>query len=338
VTALRSSTLLRHLLLAVVGGLVLLLLSNQLSPFRDTQLSSIAFTAIAAAGLTILTGGSGQVSLGQGAFMAVGAYTVALLINDRQWAIGFALVAAVILTALVGAVVGVAAARLRGPYLAGATLALAVGLPGLATYKHLQSTLGAANGLSVNVPPPPLSLGETFPLERWQAWICCLCLLLVLVLLANLGRSGLGRSFRALRDDEVAAALSGIDVARTQVLAFVVSSGCAGLAGGLLAFVNTLAAPGAFPLSLSLQLLAIIVLGGLGSLAGAVYGSVLLVLLPNWSNSIADHLALSRNVSANLPLAIYGVVLIVVMLAFPGGIQSGVRRAVRAARGAAARP
>ncbi len=337
-SALRRSTLLRHLLLALAGGIVLLVLTQSLSPFRNVQLSTIAFTAVAAAGLTVLTGSSGQISLGQGAFMAVGAYTTALLLNDLEWPVTLTLVAAVVLTALVGAVVGIAAARLRGPYLAGATLALAVGLPGLATYKHLQESLGGANGLSVAVPPPPESLGLTFPLERWQAWICCLSLLLTLVLLGNVLHSRFGRSFKAVRDDEVAAALSGIDVARMQVLAFVLSAGCAGLAGGLLALVNTLAAPGAFPLALSLSLLTVIVVGGLGSLAGAVYGSVLVVLLPTWSTHLSEQFDLSRNVSANLPLAVYGVVLIVVMLAFPGGVQSGLRRGWAAARGAARRP
>lgn len=319
-------TLLRHLVLAVLGGVVLLLLTEAVSPFRNLQIASIAYTAIAAAGLTVLTGSSGQISLGQGAFMAVGAYSTALLLNDQQWPLTLTLVAAVVVAAVVGAAVGAAGARLRGPYLAGATLAFAVGLPALADYKHLRSTLGAANGLSVTVPPPPLSLGETFPLERWQAWICCLALLITLVLLANLGRSRVGRSFRAVRDDEIAAALAGVDVARTQVLAFVVSAACAGLAGGLLAMVNTLAAPGAFPLSLSLSLLTAIVLGGLGSLAGAVYGSILLVLLPTWSSSLASSLSLSRNVYANLPLAVYGLVLILVMLVFPSGLQGALRR------------
>src|SRR5919198_2619575 len=231
--------------------------------------------------------------------------------------------------ALVGALVGVAAARLRGPYLAGATLAFAVGLPALADYRGLKDSLGGANGLTVAMPPPPLSLGETFPLERWQAWITGGCLVITLFLLGNLQRSRMGRTMRAVRDDEIAAALSGVDVARTQVLAFVVSATCGGLAGALLAFVNGLAAPGAFPLALSLALLTAVILGGLGSLAGAGYGAALLALLPTWSADLADSLHLSRNVYANLPLAIYGVVLVAVMIGFPQGIQGGLRRVAR---------
>ena len=142
----------------------------------------------------------------------------------------------------------------------------------------------------------------------------------------NITRSGVGRSFRAVRDDEIAASLCGLHVGRVQTLAFIISAACAGLGGGLLAVVLQLAAPGAFELGLSLSLLTAIVLGGLGSLVGAVWGAAVLVLLPGWSNDLAHSFSLSSNVSNNLPLAIYGLVLIVAMLVWPTGIQGGVRR------------
>jgi branched-chain amino acid transport system permease protein len=200
-----------------------------------------------------------------------------------------------------------------------------VGLPELASYGPLTKHFGAQNGLSVMPSPPPLSLGETFPLERWQAWIACGAAVITMFLLANLTRSRFGRTFRAVRDDEIAASLAGIHVARTQVLAFVVAAACGGLGGGLLAFVTTLAAPGAFTLTLSLQLVSAIILGGLGSLAGAIWGSLILVLVPSWASDVAQSAHLSHNVESNLPLAIYGLVLVVVMLAFPAGVQGGLR-------------
>src|SRR5205807_8459170 len=129
----------------------------------------------------------------------------------------------------------------------------------------------------------------------------------------------------AVRDDEIAASMSGLHVGRTQTFAFIVSAACAGLGGGLLTVVNQLAQPGAFPLQLSLSLLTGIVVGGLGSLAGAVWGAALLVLLPNWTNDLAHSFSLSMKVSANLPLAIYGLVLIGAMLLWPSGIQGAVR-------------
>ncbi|HKN96707.1 MAG TPA: branched-chain amino acid ABC transporter permease [Pseudonocardiaceae bacterium] len=324
------STLLRHLIWAVVGGAVLYVISISLGQFQDLEFAQICYTAIAAAGLTVLSGLSGQISLGHGAFMAVGAYSTALLLNNQHWALAAVLVLSTLITAVVGLVFGVAAARLRGPYLAGVTLALAIGLPTLANYSGLQNQLGGNNGLILTPSPPPLSLGADFPLERWQAWITGLCLVITLFLLANLVTSRIGRDMRLLREDEDAAALSGVRVARTQVLAFSVSAAAAGLGGALLAWVNSLAAPGAFPLQLSLALLTAAVVGGLGSLAGAVYGAVIVTLLPMWSMDVAQAAGLSQNVYANIPLVVYGVVLFVVVVLFPGGIQAGLVRLWRA--------
>jgi branched-chain amino acid transport system permease protein len=312
----------RSLLVVLAAALILFAVSEGLSGYNELQLANGAYYFAVLAGLTVLTGLSGQISLGHGALMAVGAYTVALLIGNEHWPLVAALVAATGITAVVGMLVGAAATRLRGPYLAGATLAFAVGLPALAA--KYPATLGGANGLSINPPTPPSGLGQGFPLERWEAWIACAGALVVLFCMYNLVRSGVGRSFRAVRDDEIAASLCGLRVARVQTVAFVISAACAGLAGGLLALVLQLAAPGAFQLQLSLALLTGIVLGGLGSLWGAIWGAALLVLLPIWATDIAHSFALSTNVSNNLPLAIYGVVLIAAMLLWPSGIQGGV--------------
>jgi branched-chain amino acid transport system permease protein len=325
-----QSTLLRSLALALPAGVALFIASELLSTYDDLQLASGSYYFVVLAGLTLLTGLSGQISLGHGALMAVGAYTVALLVGNEHWALVPALVAAIVTTALVGTLVGAAATRLRGPYLAGATLAFAIGLPALAD--KYPNTFGGANGLIINPPTPPSGLGAGFPLERWEAWIAGAGALVVVFLMRNLTRSGVGRSFRAVRDDEIAASLCGLHVGRVQTLAFVVSAACAGLGGGLLAVVLQLAAPGAFEVGLSLSLLTAVVLGGLGSLVGAIWGAAVLVLLPGWSNDIAHSFSLSSNVSNNLPLAIYGLVLIVAMLVWPSGIQGGVRRIVALTR------
>ena len=130
----------------------------------------------------------------------------------------------------------------------------------------------------------PSGLGTSFPLTRWQAWITCATALVTLVLLANLAASRIGRSWRAVRDDEVAAALAGLHVARLRVLAFVVSSASAGVAGALLAITTGLVTPSGFTLALSIGLLTAAVVGGLGSLAGAVWGSLVLVFLPTYAD------------------------------------------------------
>jgi branched-chain amino acid transport system permease protein len=335
----RRHTLARSLTLLVGTALALGLLSELLNEYRDLQLADAAYYFAVLAGLSVLIGLSGQISLGHGALMAVGAYTAALLIGNEHWPLVPALIASVFVTTVVGVAVGAAASRLRGPYLAGATLAFAVGLPGLA-YQY-SGTFGGANGIAINPPAIPSALGSSFPLERWEAWIACAGAVLVAFALYNLTHSGVGRSWRAVRDDEIAATVSGLRVPRVQALAFTLSAACAGLGGGLLAVVLQLANPGAFPLVLSFYLLAAVVIGGLGSLLGAAWGAAILVLLPNWTHDLAQSFSLPDKVGANLPLAIYGLLLIVAMLAWPSGIQGGVRAgagfiygAVRARRAA----
>jgi branched-chain amino acid transport system permease protein len=319
------STLLRSLAIAIVAGAILLGISEIFGEYRNTQLASCALNFCAVAGLSVLIGRSGQISLGHGAFLFVGAYTVALMLKHYGFPhpppsnkeLVLALVVAVAVTAAVGALAVVAAARLRGPYLAGLTLALALGLPELPTYSHLQNPLGGHAGLVVNVPSAVGSVNNF----RWQAWVCCLGALIVFVLLFNLLHSRVGRSFEAVRDDEIAASLSGLSVARVQVLAFIVSAAAAGLAGGLLAYTSGSVGPESFPLTLSLDLLAATVIGGLGSLSGAAIGAVLVTFMPTWSQDVANHLSLSSDASSNLPTVVFGAVLVITMLAFPFGIQ-----------------
>ena len=327
--------LLRILGAALLGAVIIVILSIKLNAFRDYQIAEIAVYVIAIAGLTVLTGLSGQISLGNGAFMAIGAYTTALMLTHLGWPFVAVLVVAGIVSAATGAIVGVAAARLRGPYLAGVTLMLGVALPFLA-YVY-PSTLGGDQGLNV-VYTQPAFLGANFPLTRWQAWISSAVALVVLVLLANLGRSRVGRNWRAVRDDEVAAALAGINVARARVLAFVVSAACAGLAGALLAVITALVAPGAFTITLSIALLTGAVIGGLGTLMGAIWGSLVIVLVPTYATDVATSHGLSTAVASNIPVAAYGVVLILVMLIFPQGIQGGVLWLLRLFGISAARP
>jgi ABC-type branched-subunit amino acid transport system permease subunit len=333
--ALIRSTLVRHLLLLVVGAVLLVLLTGSLSTFHDYELAGLGAYVCAAAGLTVLTGLNGQISLGHAALMAIGGYTVALLqtrFSDRGvtgvWVLPVSLLAGAAAAGVAAAVVGVAAARLRGPYLAGVTLALGVALPALTS--RFSSVFKGDQGLSVPFDPPPASLGSDFPVERWQAWISLGAALVVLFFLANLNHSAVGRHFRAVRDDEVAAQLSGLSVARVQILAFTVSGVAAGLGGGVFSVSLQTASPGSFDLTLSLALLSAVVIGGLGSLAGAVWGSIIVVYLGIVLRGFVDNLGVSaasaQKLHDNLPNAVYGLLLVVVMLLLPGGIQGSLRR------------
>ncbi len=323
-------TLPRRLGVAVLVALIVGFLSIKLNAFRDYQIAEVAYEVTAVAGLTVLTGLSGQISLGNGAFMAIGGYTTALLLLHLSWPFVAALVVSAAVAAAAGAIVGVAAARLRGPYLAGATLLLGVALPSVAY--AWPGVFGGDQGLNVAFTTPAF-LGATFPLTRWQAWVSAAVALVTLVLLANLCYSRIGRNWRAVRDDEVAAALDGVNVAVTRILAFVVSAVCAGLAGSLLAIVTSLVAPGAFTITLSIALLTAAVIGGLGSLPGALWGSLVIVLVPTYVTDVATSHGLSSSVGSNIPIAAYGVVLILVMLLFPQGIQGGLRRLLTAFTG-----
>jgi len=178
-------------------------------------------------------------------------------------------------------------------------------------------TFNSDQGLSVALNPPP----GVLPVEQWQAWICWAGALVTVLVLAYLVRGRFGRDLRAVRDDETAAKLAGVGVARTQVMAFVVSAACAGLAGALFAVLAQSVSPGAFPLTLSLFLVMAIVIGGLGRLTGALIGAFLLVALPSVAQSIAED-AGSQHLEGNLALTFFGVVLVVVMLAAPGGLAS----------------
>jgi branched-chain amino acid transport system permease protein len=313
----------RRLGAAVLVAIVVWFLSVRLNTFRDFQIAEVAIEVTAVAGLTVLTGLSGQISLGHGAFMAIGGYTTALLLLHLTWPFVAALVVSAAVTAVAGGIVGVAAARLRGPYLAGATLMLGVALPALAS--AYQGIFGGDQGLDVTFTAPAF-LGAAFPLTRWQAWVSTVVALVTLVLLANLYYSRIGRTWRAVRDDEVAAALDGVNVAAARILAFVVSASCAGVSGALLAIVTGLVAPGAFTITLSIALLTAAVIGGLGSLPGALWGSLVIILVPTYVTDVATSHGLSSSVGSNIPVAAYGVVLILVMLVFPQGIQGGLRR------------
>jgi len=315
-------TLPRRLGLAIIVGVIVAVLSIKLNQFRDYQIAEIAYYVTAVAGLTVLTGLSGQISLGHAGFMAVGAYATALVLLHLNWPFYAALLVAAAVTAAAGAVVGVAGARLRGPYLAGATLMFGVAITAVAD--AFPGVFGGDQGLNVTFTTPAF-VGANFPPTRWLAWVSSLVPLVVLVLLANLSFSRIGRNWRAVRDDDVAAALDGINVAAARIRAFVVSATCAGIAGALLAIYIGTVAPGAFTLTLSIALLTAAVIGGLGSLPGALWGSLLIVLVPTYVTDVATSHGLSSSVGANIPVVVYGVVLILVMLVFPQGIQGGLR-------------
>lgn len=327
-----GSTLLQHTLLMLLAFVGIVLIVETVGAFRVTQMAAMAYYVPAVAGLTVLTGVNGQISLGHGALMAVGAYTTALLL-DGEGGLPYIVVMllSVLATAAVGVLVGAAASRLHGPYLAGATLALAVGLPGLALY--FEEQLGGEQGLLVPQPNVPAWVediaffltGNELTTSKYLAYLGWMLALIVLLVLSNLLKSRTGRSWRMVRDDEVAAELAGVNLGRARILAFVVSAACAGVGGSLLAIVTGLVAPTSFSIVLSIFLLVAIVIGGLGSLLGAVLGSALLVFLVPFVTNVGLDSGLSAAQAANVAPLVFGIFLVVVMLAAPQGLVGTVR-------------
>ena len=272
--------------------------------------------ALAIASIILLTGYSGQLSLGHSALMAVGAYAGALSINNLNLHPAIALIIATFVAGVFGLILGFGVARLSGPYLAGTTLALAVSLPTLANQFPI---LGGEQGVVFDVGAPPARFGEDFSMYKWFFWISTLAVLIMLWLISNVVSSRYGRTFRAIRDNETAAALSGLNTGRMKVLAFALSSGMAGLAGGLLVMLISGVSPSAFPLSLSFSLLTGAVVTGIYSLKGVMLGGLVLVAIPEIADSVVTRIGGSEGFTATLPGFLVSALLILAVLFTPNG-------------------
>jgi len=306
----------KRLLLFVLFGWLLLLVGDRVGELRQYQGSFVAMYTLAIASIILLTGYSGQLSLGHSALMAVGAYAGALSTNNAHLHPVIALIIATFVAGLFGLILGFGVARLSGPYLAGTTLALAVSLPSLANQFPI---LGGEQGVVFNVGAPPARFGEGFSQYKWFFWISSLAALIMIWLIANLLSSKYGRSFRAMRDNQVAAQLTGINTGRLKVTAFTISAGVAGLAGGLLVMLISGVSPSAFPLSLSFSLLTGAVVTGVYSLKGVMLGGLVLVAIPEIADSVVNRIGGSEGFTATLPGFLVSALLIAAVLFAPNG-------------------
>lgn len=310
-------------LLFLIVGLIFLFLSNIVDELRVYQGAQIATYIVAISSLILLTGYSGQVSLGQGAFLAIGGYGAAIAKNNFHLPLPISFIFAILVAAIAGAVLGTAAARLSGPYLAGTTLALAVGIPSIA---NQFSILGGEQGLLFDVGMPPLSLGESFTQYKWFFWIALFITLIAMWFMSNLLQSKFGRTFRAIRSNQVAAELSGVNSASYQVLAFTISAGFAGLAGAMLCMTISTVSPSAFPLALSFSLLTGAVLSGISTLPGVLIGSFTLVLVPEIADALTSRGNFAEGISTNLPGFIISLLLVLTVLFVPNGPIENIRQ------------
>ena len=282
-----------------------------MSNFRLFQFTQVLIYAIALLGLNMLTGYNGQFSLGHGAFYGIGAYTAAIMIDRWDIGYGWTIPAAGLVCLVVGFLFGRPALRLEGLYLALATFSLALAVPQI--LKYFEHWTGGSQGIVLSKPKAPFGL----PLTEDQ-WLYYLTLAITIVLFGlawNLLRGRTGRAIVAIRDNHIAAEAMGVDNALYKSAVFGISAAYTGIAGALSALAIAFVAPDTFDVFLSISLLTGIVIGGLATISGAVYGALFIQFVPNWA----------QDISKAAPWAIFGTFLIVFMYVMPRGIAGFVK-------------
>jgi branched-chain amino acid transport system permease protein len=273
------------------------------------QLTQLLYLGLAVLALNILTGGSGQFSLGQSAFYAVGAYTSAILMEHAGWNYALTLPIAGVICFGFGFLFGQPALRLSGVYLALATFALATAMPQLLKLGYFEYWTGGVQGLVVTKPDAPFGLPMSQ--DMWLYYFTLAITIGIYVAAVNLLRSRTGRAFMAIRDNEIAASAMGVNVALYKTLAFGVSAGITGVAGGLGAIAVQFVAPDSFTITLAIQLFLGMVVGGVGWLPGSIVGAAFIIFVPN----------IAEGVSKGLSGAVFGVLLFLVIFLVPHGAR-----------------
>jgi branched-chain amino acid transport system permease protein len=312
----------RYSLLAIVVALGIV-------PFVAAEyylsiLNLIFIAIVGAIGLNILVGSTGQVSIGHGAFMSVGAYTAANLIVRLGMPWWVAIPAGGLMAAFVGAIVGIPSLRIRGIYLVISTLAAQLIIEWV--INHVPAISGGTQA-SINVPRPTV-FGQDLKTQQQFYFFLAGFVVVAIVAALNLGRTRVGRAFIAIRDQDIAAEIMGINITRYKLAAFMISSFYAGVTGVLYTYYLGIANYEQFQLGVSIDYLAMIIIGGLGSVRGAVFGAVFVTLLPIAVRTVLEGLSSMFGVSAELVqyiphmrLTIFGVLIIVFLVAEPDGLN-----------------
>ena len=301
-------------------AIAVLLAPLGLDKFYVGELALVFIYAIAGIGLMLLVGYTGLVSLGHAAFLAIGAYAHAYLLS-RGWPLPLSLISAGMFTAAVGAIVGLPTMRMTGIYLAIATLAFAIIVEQVIA--HWESVTGGYRGMLV---PDTQIFGVVLSDGRPFYYLCLFVTIACLLAGLNILRSPTGRAMIGIRDSEISAQSMGIDLARTKSIAFAISAGFTGLAGGLFAHKIGYLAPDAFTLLTSIQLLLMVVVGGLGSMHGVFYGAIFIGLLPQGIAIMRDNLPSAVGQLPGLEPGLFGLILVLFLIYEPLGIYGRWRK------------
>jgi len=308
-------------LLVALGILAALAPALVLESFQLFQLTMAVIMALAVLGLNIVTGYNGQISLGHGAFFAVGAYVTAILMSHFDWSFWATLPLSALICAAVGYGVGFPALRLGGLYLALTTFSLAVAVPQLLKHKALEDWTGGVQGLFLVKPEAPFGL--PFTADQWMYFVAVAVAAACFLGTWNLVHSRTGRALMAIRDNPIAAEAMGMDIADLKTKTFAASAMVTGIAGSLSAVAIEFVAPDSFTFGVSITLFVGMVVGGVASILGSLFGGLFVLFVPNIAEAI----------SKAAPGVIYGVILILFLFLLPGGFAGLVRQiAARLAR------
>ena len=305
-----------------------------LDPFRTFQATRLMIWLVVLMGLNLLTGYSGQISLGHGALVAIGAYTAAVLMREYGVPVVLAVLAAGVFTGAIGFLLGLPALRLTGPYLAIATLAMMLALPQILKPNGIRELTGGVSGLLLSTPRAPGAVDGFMTDRQWLYYACAVPALVMTLLAWNVTRSHVGRAFIALRDAEIGAQQMGINVPLYKMIAFALSAFYAGIGGGLFVFTEGFMSPDTFDVNLSITMLVVVVLGGLTSIGGTVFAAFLMTFRNDLVDAMASLGVLKvpgaivpgkEQAPETLRGALYGTVLILTVVFMPQGLAGFMR-------------
>jgi branched-chain amino acid transport system permease protein len=302
----RSQAIWRNVGIAAILAIACILPFG-ISGYRVSQFSQVLIYAIAILGLNILAGFNGQISLGHGAFYGIGAYTAAVLLDKSAIPYWATVPIAGVFCLGAGFLFGLPVLRLEGPYLALASLALAVATPQTLKFKGFDHWTGGVQGIQLD--PPAAPFGLPLNTDRWIYYFCLIWGIALFIVARNLLRGRTGRAIIAIRDHPLAAAAMGVDTALYKSLTFGVSAMYTGIAGALGALLSANVSPDSFPVLLSIKFLVGSVVGGIRSILGALIGALFLEFTPNFADQI----------SPAAPDVIFGITLIALMYLMPTG-------------------
>ncbi|MBT4687565.1 MAG: branched-chain amino acid ABC transporter permease [Rhodospirillaceae bacterium] len=305
----------------IIALLIAVIMPFLVEDFDVFQMTQALIFAMAILGLNLLTGFNGQFSLGHSAFFGIGAYTTAIMMGNYEIAFYWTIIPAGVVCLIAGFLFGLPALRLEGLYLALATFALATAMPQILKYEHFEGFTGGVQGIDLDKPESPF---QSLTDDQFLYFVVLVVTILLFIAAWNLVRGRTGRAMIAIRDNPIAAQTMGVNNSVYKSLTFGVSALYTGVAGSMSAIIIQFVAPDSFTFLLAVTFLVGLVVGGVASIPGAIFGGIFVLLIPNFSEWVAD--LTGRTDAKGLSWAVYGMFLIAAVYVMPAGAAGLVRK------------